>query len=56
MELKGASGRKWGVALKGPQCKSPIFVSIGNLCDLDTAVRLVQACSKFKIPEPVILL
>jgi len=53
--LKGDSGRTWGAALQGPEGSrhKPIFVSVGHRLSLETAVALVQACSKFRIPEPI---
>ncbi|ORZ37051.1 endonuclease V, partial [Catenaria anguillulae PL171] len=33
--------------------KNPVFVSVGHRVALDTAVRLVVACCKFRVPEPV---
>jgi deoxyribonuclease V len=32
----------------------PVFVSVGHRCDLESATRLVVACSpKFRIPQPI---
>lgn len=31
----------------------PIFVSVGHLLDLDTAVELVHCTSKFRVPEAI---
>ncbi|XP_062508091.1 endonuclease V-like isoform X2 [Corticium candelabrum] len=39
--------------LSGPGCSNPVYVSVGHRMGLDTAVKLVVACSKYRIPEPV---
>ena len=39
--------------LRSPQSKNPIFVSIGHRISLDSAIRLVQSCSHYRIPEPI---
>lgn len=31
----------------------PLYVSVGHRVSLDTAVRLVRACCRFRIPEPI---
>jgi len=52
--LIGDSGRCWGRALcPSPGSKKPIFVSVGHMISIETSVRLVRACSRFRIPEPV---
>ena len=33
----------------------PIYVSVGHMVSLKTAVRIVQHCSKNRIPEPLLL-
>lgn len=40
-----------GNAAEGEQ--NPIFVSIGHRVSLETAVALVRACSRFRVPEPI---
>lgn len=43
-----------GAALRTKKGCSPVFVSAGHLCDLDSAIALVIACSgKYRLPEPV---
>ena len=32
---------------------NPVYVSVGHMISLDTAVRLVVACSRYRLPEPV---
>lgn len=54
MPLIGQSGTLWGRAMccaKGTT--KPIYVSIGHRISLTTASRLVRACCKHRIPEPV---
>ena len=52
--LIGASGKMYGVALKPrDNVTKPIYVSIGHMVDLPTAVNVVLALSKYRVPEPV---
>ncbi|XP_048576306.1 endonuclease V isoform X2 [Nematostella vectensis] len=60
--LVGKSGTTWGMALRSskkstttPVCK-PIYVSVGHKVSLDTAVKLVDACCRYRIPEPTRLI
>lgn len=32
---------------------SPVYVSVGHMVSLETAVSMVQLCCRFKIPEPI---
>jgi deoxyribonuclease V len=42
-----------GVALRTKNKVNPVFVSPGNLCDLDSAISLILRCDGgLKIPEP----
>jgi deoxyribonuclease V len=34
--------------------RKPIYVSIGNMASLETAVKIVKHCSKTRIPEPLL--
>ena len=34
--------------------KKPVYVSIGHMISLETAVQIVKHCSKSRIPEPVL--
>ncbi|MCO5605252.1 hypothetical protein L7F22_059432 [Adiantum nelumboides] len=48
------SGQVLGMALRShPDCTKPIFVSVGHRISLGTAVRVVQKCCKYRIPEPI---
>jgi hypothetical protein len=33
--------------------EKPIFVSVGHMLDLDTAVELVHATSRYRVPEAI---
>lgn len=53
--LKGqASGIVYGAALRTTDAApNPVFVSQGHRVSLDTALRIVLAVSRFRIPEPI---
>lgn len=52
--ITGQSGKVWGVALCGTSnVKNPVFVSIGHQVSLKSAVAIVRACSRYRIPEPI---
>eukprot|EP01084_Bolivina_argentea_P258222 435232_1 len=54
VNLRGKSGKVQGAAVCfNDSVASPIFVSIGNRVSLTTAVDVVKACSRFRIPEPI---
>ncbi|KAF9909103.1 hypothetical protein EC991_009013 [Linnemannia zychae] len=60
MPLTGTvTGKTYGVALAAATGKAaegeqnPIFVSVGHRVTLETAVALVRACSRFRVPEPI---
>ena len=42
-----------GVVLRTRDGVSPVFVSIGNKIDIDSAVRYTLNCSRTRIPEPL---
>uniref|UniRef100_A0A8C8B3H1 Endonuclease V n=1 Tax=Otus sunia TaxID=257818 RepID=A0A8C8B3H1_9STRI len=52
--LTGTSGRVLGMALRSynNSCK-PLYVSVGHRVCLQTAVRLVKSCCRYRIPEPI---
>ena len=55
-KVAGDSGRVYGAAViprNAKDVEKPIFVSVGHLVDLDTAVELVHETSKFRIPEAI---
>lgn len=60
--LVGESGRTWGAVREtcseravrtSDGATNPVYVSVGHKISLETAVRLVLACSLKRIPEPV---
>ncbi|KAL9330925.1 hypothetical protein ACSQ67_000535 [Phaseolus vulgaris] len=54
INLVGDSGRIWGVAMRSTQGSiKPIFISIGHMISLQTAITIVQKTCKFRVPEPI---
>ncbi|KAJ2500981.1 hypothetical protein GGH96_002298 [Coemansia sp. RSA 1972] len=54
VELRGQNGCVYGRAVRPPgNASNPIFVSTGHRASLDTAVHIVRACSKVRVPEPI---
>ncbi|XP_024055251.1 endonuclease V isoform X6 [Terrapene carolina triunguis] len=52
--LRGTSGRVLGMALRSyNKSTKPIYVSVGHKTCLESAVRLVQSCCRYRIPEPI---
>ncbi|XP_037770296.1 endonuclease V isoform X4 [Chelonia mydas] len=52
--LRGTSGRVLGMALRSyNKSTKPIYVSVGHRTCLESAVRLVQSCCRYRIPEPI---
>ncbi|KAM9371347.1 endonuclease V [Phaethornis superciliosus] len=52
--LTGTSGRVLGMALRSHHRSfRPLYVSVGHKVCLGTAVRLVQSCCRYRIPEPI---
>ncbi|NXC54786.1 ENDOV Endonuclease, partial [Aleadryas rufinucha] len=52
--LTGTSGKVLGMALRSCNNSSkPLYVSVGHRVSLGTAVRLVGACCRFRVPEPI---
>ena len=51
--MKGKDGEIVGAALRTRDRVKPVFVSVGNRTDLDTAVMIALECSRgLRIPEP----
>ncbi|KAM0946685.1 putative deoxyribonuclease V [Dioscorea sansibarensis] len=52
--LVGKSGRVWGAAIRSTHGSTkPIYVSIGHCISLDSSIKIVKMCCKFRIPEPI---
>ncbi|KAI9310507.1 endonuclease V-domain-containing protein [Dichotomocladium elegans] len=53
--LRGkTSGTVYGAALRATDAApNPIFVSQGHRVSLQTAIKIVLACCKYRIPEPI---
>lgn len=53
--IVGNSGKTHGFALLngGKNVANPIFISVGHRISLDSAVHIVKACSKHRVPEPI---
>ncbi|KAM6245616.1 endonuclease V isoform 4-T4 [Porphyrio hochstetteri] len=52
--LTGASGTVLGMVLRSCNKSSkPLYVSVGHRVCLETAVRLVTSCCRYRIPEPI---
>jgi len=47
-------GEVIAIALTTQQGAKPIFVSVGHMVSLETAVKIVKHCSKSRIPEPIL--
>uniref|UniRef100_K3WTZ8 Endonuclease V n=1 Tax=Globisporangium ultimum (strain ATCC 200006 / CBS 805.95 / DAOM BR144) TaxID=431595 RepID=K3WTZ8_GLOUD len=55
VELQGESSKVWGAALcnQAAGVENPVFVSVGHKVSLDSSLRIVKACSRYRIPEPI---
>ncbi|NWT43716.1 ENDOV Endonuclease, partial [Rissa tridactyla] len=53
--LTGTSGRALGMVSCGDNNNSskPLYISVGHRVCLETAVRLVKSCCRYRIPEPI---
>lgn len=53
-EIRDKKGKVLGLALKSvEEAKNPIYVSVGNKISLETARRVVLACCKHRVPDPI---
>ena len=43
-----------GAVVTTKQGAKPIYVSIGHMVSLETAVKMVKHCAKSRIPEPLL--
>ncbi|GMF33722.1 unnamed protein product [Phytophthora fragariaefolia] len=54
VKLTGETGKVWGAALCGTAgVKNPVYVSVGHMLSLDSSVAIAQACSQYRVPEPI---
>jgi hypothetical protein len=54
IDLKGDSGKTWGVAMRSSDdSKNPVIISQGHRISLPTAISVVKAVTKTRIPEPI---
>lgn len=51
--LKGTTGATHGMAIALAAHQNPIYVSIGTGICLESAVKIVRSCCKFRVPEPI---
>ncbi|XP_020577725.1 endonuclease V isoform X1 [Phalaenopsis equestris] len=52
--LVGKSGQTWGAAMRStPDSLKPIYISPGHRISIDSSVRIVKLCCKFRVPEPI---
>ncbi|KAH0450130.1 hypothetical protein IEQ34_020822 [Dendrobium chrysotoxum] len=52
--LVGKSGQTWGAAvLSTPDSLKPIYISPGHRISIDSSIRVVKLCCKFRVPEPI---
>ncbi|XP_030062464.1 endonuclease V isoform X1 [Microcaecilia unicolor] len=52
--LVESSGRVLGMALKScEKSTKPVYVSVGHKMSLESAVRLIHCCCKYRVPEPI---
>ncbi len=53
-ELLMDKGEVIGEVVTTKQGSKPVYVSIGHMASLETAVKIVKHCSKKRIPEPLL--
>ncbi|XP_068007370.1 endonuclease V isoform X2 [Melanerpes formicivorus] len=52
--LTGSSGGVLGMALRSyDKSSKPLYVSVGHRVCLETALRLVKSCCRYRVPEPI---
>ena len=47
------SGKILGAAVLQEGLKKPVYVSIGHRVDLEMAIKIAVAVSKYRVPEPI---
>lgn len=54
LNLVGNSGKIYGCAFKSSHDSSnPIYISIGHMCSLKTAIEIINKTCIYRIPEPI---
>ncbi|RWR93135.1 Endonuclease V [Cinnamomum micranthum f. kanehirae] len=52
--LIGNSGRIWGAAMRSTEGSlKPLFISTGHRILLNSAIKVVKMCCKYRVPEPI---
>ncbi|EPS65050.1 hypothetical protein M569_09729, partial [Genlisea aurea] len=52
--LVGDSGATLGAAMRSTDGSTkPVFVSVGHCISLDSAIKIVKFCCRYRVPEPV---
>ncbi|MQL86431.1 hypothetical protein Taro_018966, partial [Colocasia esculenta] len=52
--LTGDSDQLWGAAIRSsPGSLKPIFVSVGHRIALESCIKVVKMCCKYRVPEPI---
>ncbi|GAB4813929.1 hypothetical protein N2152v2_000975 [Parachlorella kessleri] len=51
--LRGEGDEVLGAAVCPPGCQHPIYVSVGHLVSLPTAVDITLRCCRHRVPEPI---
>ena len=47
-------GEPLGIVLRTRTAVKPVYVSVGHLCEIESAVALILACTtKYRLPEPI---
>nr|XP_033817450.1 endonuclease V isoform X3 [Geotrypetes seraphini] len=52
--LVESSGKVLGMALRScDKSTKPIYISVGHKMSLESAVRLIHSCCRYRVPEPI---
>jgi len=54
VDLIGESGTLYGVGYKSTsESLKPIYISVGHNISLESCIKIVNMCTKYRIPEPI---